>query len=685
MAQAQIPKKIIGNWIDDLSKEWQYGFFETFAIKDNDFWDYESVSTKNNVVQINLRKGSRRETLNISVLSDKNTISLSENNDKPKLLRLNNQICTLYPFVDNTPFKNAGFKPDTVTITGYLRNFDKYIASKDNEVEGPFSVSVHDFIRHSDVDNFVDLDSFGRFKIRFPVLSTQEMYISWGRLNIVGVVEPGEELFLFTDMKNYIMPGGLNDHEGKEFNSRPKQVLFMGENARLHSELACYNPSLNDFDRNQVASRNPSDLEFQSAVDSNYKARMQHLENHLNSKPTLSRRFKEYQLSLEKYNMAFELLQYRFRKLSKPDFTFDKDYLAFVDSILDFKNEVQPVWGSILTTVLADYLGYHSMVASAVKDVNTGKLVPRGISVREGEILKALLDDNFFKKGEVDIVQRYVIELSKLSSEGVKDSAKRREMEQAAHNFKTIRQRADVKAGISLIGYELMRSKSLEHEIKVIDKFIKDQSLKQLLTAKLFYQDLEKSRMPLSQANNDELNKRISNPSLQQYVLNRNKEYRALENKEFQYAESLQNTDHLEGSQDADSVFRQLIAPYKGKVIYLDFWGTWCVPCVKQMPFVAEVKKELSDKDVVFMYLANNSPDKTWKNMIKQMELTGKNIVHYNLAPELQAMIEKKFSVNSFPTYMLINKNGVLVARKAPRPEEREELVQAILQLEKQP
>jgi hypothetical protein len=96
------------------------------------------------------------------------------------------------------------------------------------------------------------------------------------------------------------------------------------------------------------------------------------------------------------------------------------------------------------------------------------------------------------------------------------------------------------------------------------------------------------------------------------------------------------------------------------------------------MPFTGAIKKEFAGKEVVFMYFANSSPDKSWKNVIKQMDFSGKNVVHYNLPSAQQAIIERKFSVMSFPTYMLIGKDGKVSRNGAPRPEQKQELVGAI-------
>jgi len=137
------------------------------------------------------------------------------------------------------------------------------------------------------------------------------------------------------------------------------------------------------------------------------------------------------------------------------------------------------------------------------------------------------------------------------------------------------------------------------------------------------------------------------------------------------YEASLKNTEHLKEYTDAKALFDTLIAPYRGKVIYLDFWGTWCGPCKANMKLVKPLKEKLEGRnDIVFMYLANRSPEEDWKNVIAEMDLTGENVVHYRLPDNQQAMIERLFNVSKFPTYLLINKEGVVMDTDAKSPRE---------------
>lgn len=73
----------------------------------------------------------------------------------------------------------------------------------------------------------------------------------------------------------------------------------------------------------------------------------------------------------------------------------------------------------------------------------------------------------------------------------------------------------------------------------------------------------------------------------------------------------------LEGITDGEQLFRKIIEPYKGKVIYLDIWGTWCGPCKDMMQYAGNIKNLFAGKEVVFLYLCNHSTDKSWKTLSK--------------------------------------------------------------------
>ncbi|MBP5570059.1 MAG: redoxin, partial [Prevotella sp.] len=84
-------------------------------------------------------------------------------------------------------------------------------------------------------------------------------------------------------------------------------------------------------------------------------------------------------------------------------------------------------------------------------------------------------------------------------------------------------------------------------------------------------------------------------------------------------------------------------------------------PCKEALSHSQEEYERLKDYDIVYLYLANNSNDTYWKNVIKMYDVTGENVVHYNLPVNQQNAIEQYLDVRSFPHYRLINRDGTIL------------------------
>ncbi|WEA00583.1 TlpA family protein disulfide reductase [Mucilaginibacter sp. SJ] len=108
----------------------------------------------------------------------------------------------------------------------------------------------------------------------------------------------------------------------------------------------------------------------------------------------------------------------------------------------------------------------------------------------------------------------------------------------------------------------------------------------------------------------------------------------------------------------ARNIFVKLLDKYKGKVVFIDFWATWCVPCLNGMQEIAPLKAELAqNKDVVFLYVTNtSSPEKTYQTM-----MPGIKGEHYRLPDSQYDYLAKLFKIFSIPHYAIINKRGEIV------------------------
>lgn len=103
-----------------------------------------------------------------------------------------------------------------------------------------------------------------------------------------------------------------------------------------------------------------------------------------------------------------------------------------------------------------------------------------------------------------------------------------------------------------------------------------------------------------------------------------------------------------------DSLFTELMKPFAGKVVLVDFWGTHCGSCIKNLNEMKPVKETLKNKDVVFVYLADeSSPLDLWQKMIP--EFSG---IHVRLRSDQMNYFFNKFGFNTIPHYLLVSKKG---------------------------
>ena len=132
---------------------------------------------------------------------------------------------------------------------------------------------------------------------------------------------------------------------------------------------------------------------------------------------------------------------------------------------------------------------------------------------------------------------------------------------------------------------------------------------------------------------------------------------------------------------DGKDIFQKLISPYRGRVIYVDVWGTWCGPCLQEMQSLPQLHEELKDLPVTYMYLANNSPEELWSKAAKRYGLEGEDCVNIRLPEEQQHAVEEYLGVQGFPTFLLVAPDGTIYSKKAPRPSSPTSVREAILQL----
>lgn len=105
---------------------------------------------------------------------------------------------------------------------------------------------------------------------------------------------------------------------------------------------------------------------------------------------------------------------------------------------------------------------------------------------------------------------------------------------------------------------------------------------------------------------------------------------------------------------------KRSLSEYRGKVVLLDFWASWCKPCRLENPTLVLAYKEFHTKGFEIFSVSLDRSDVAWKNAIRQDALTW---THVSELSEEQSKAAETYGVRSIPFNVLIDKEGKVIAK----------------------
>ena len=153
------------------------------------------------------------------------------------------------------------------------------------------------------------------------------------------------------------------------------------------------------------------------------------------------------------------------------------------------------------------------------------------------------------------------------------------------------------------------------------------------------------------------------------------------ENLRFQNSRITDKDYHILTCDSTITSLEDAVKPFKGKVVYIDVWATWCGPCLKEFQYLPTLKEKAHNMDVVYLYISIDRPEerKKWEKTIAYHQLKGYHLlVNEKLGKSLYTELGNERQILSIPCFVIIDKTGKIVIRHAAAPSEPEKVIEQL-------
>ena len=629
-------------WRNEATGDWLIGFTKQHVIYNNKVWDIVGQTEKKDAYTLTLNDGT---TIRIGKMK-KGLRQIAIGKNKAIVCSpIRGAALPDYPMKDQrTGFVDNGYNPkDSVTIIGWLKDMPEEARRQG----GDFKVSVIDFLVDEEETTYAKMDSLGRFTLKMPLLNSSEVFIDRKRLQQRTVLEPGKTYFLLSDF----MTG---------------QTLWMGDDVRVQNELVVYPHVWWIKDRIPIEQRGKANaMEFKAKTDSSRAAATASLEETIAQHPNLSQRYIDYVGGYYQTAQGESLMQGRY---SMPNYELPKEYWDYVTREC-WQKAIKPY------TLYRDFLNFMDNYLDQIMRYRTwNEYWPYS------DYFHAFASNN----EELDLLNRWNNWKNEANAKVM--AAPEKEREKVVEKLNA--DNADMIKEVDKILYgpkgmkthrEINLIQRMKQDTFALDSIGADQIIKDIWLSKLVDGIIDETHTSVSPMVIDTLKAMVKNHFGIERIEKANDYYLAIENREFDKL-VLKSSDNLADLSEGEALLKKILEPYKGKFVLLDIWGTWCGPCKEALSHSTEEYARLKDYDIQYLYLANKSPQQSWENVIKEYNVSGPNVAHYNLPWEQQAAIERHLGVHSWPTYKLFNRDGNLLDLRAD-PRDLEELADLLEQL----
>lgn len=597
-------------WFNSNSGKMEFAFFNGVAIWHEKVWKCSNVKNAENKYQFELQRGKQKVPVMVARISD-SEIKISAK-DVSATCFTNRDLCK--QVADHSVYTTPVLKMDSATYSGYIRGFSPRHGFK--------TIAIHvDNLLSQNQDTYIaTINDNGYFSVRIPLYHPQYVYVRSDVFNGTSFLEPGKELFTI-----------LGENE----------VQFAGELAALNYDLNFLN-SYNGINWNELEKRvvnmSPDDYKaYLLALQKKEYTRLDSLRN-LNKVSARACQVKKFDIDylyinqIMLYHWQYAWAYRAAKKLQRKDTVniqpYPANYFNFISHDIA-NNKVALIANNYNTFInrikYLDAVRPNRYVWNFKKIYEELKKSADTLSENDKKFADLILPDGNIS---ADSALREVANRFKKEHSAFINKVVRKEMRDLYFT------KVDSAFGISKNGWvaDIMNCQDILRPIS--DEFT-----------------------PCTQAELADNLSEINDPFIRNYITEQNeKTLKQIEANKNAGGYFVNQTPNAEG----DKLFDAIMSKYKGKLVYVDFWATWCAPCRSGIKEIKPLKEELQNKNIAFLYITDeSSPEQAYNNMIPTIK--GE---HYRLTNDEYRYLAAKFNISGIPHYVLVDKNGKIISPK---------------------
>ncbi len=688
---SNLPQEILGNWFNTNSRNLEISFFDTLAVYQSQLWSYNEINLKKSKGSIKLKNNNN--IVEIFIEFDKSG-NCQMGKSKDKLEEFTRDLSKVDKVKTNEkPYELPVFNLDSATFSGYFNGFSPRFGGK------TFNIYVNDILSGNQNTFLGEINSNGYFTVRLPLYYPQPVFVRSNFFNGSVYLEPGKQVF------QVLNPGHADNYP-----------LFMGASGKINNELHSLEKinSFNYYDmRNRITEMKPSDYKSyckniydkdMAVLDSIYKT------NTIGAKAYQVKHLEieyDYFTNLMSYDMNFEGAYREKHKIPRTQRILPVEIDSLTPEYFDFitnKNVNNPL--AVLSSRFNSFInrlkyldilgrselfitpmgiveelqksGYH-FTESEKKLVEKIKIQDDINNSPESKAFKekyGKLQQEFYEKYRDTLQVFYQNMQDKNGDSDVEKYLAHKGIKLTDDEKQLLKAQKELAQNLPKINYDKADADSIDAFLQRNNNVINDYFNKMQRNARIeklekifgveegfatdimYAQDVNRKIVeevsPVSEVALKNIQSNIITPFISNYIAWGNEQSKQkIEANKFKTGYVVNEVPKT----PADELFDNIIQKYSGKVVYVDFWATWCGPCRSGIEQIKPLKEELAGEDVVFVYITGpSSPENTYNNMIP--DIKGE---HYRVSSDEWNYLCSKFNISGIPHYVLVGKNGEVI------------------------